>query len=821
MKAAEVGQRRQILGQRLYLPFVDAPFDRAGVFETLVQLLRDFDQHLDEVGRRAPRGADVGHEQHGIARGLVDLDAIAVHQNVVLEGVAVEARLADEQREARGVQCEFVLRPGFPDIVPAVLPVVVGLDARLTVVLRHHVADGQHPEILAEQRVAGDSLAQHHGHLDLLLNQLEAFQLDLAAADVERGENLVIGRGRRVGHVGLEEGFLGLGFEVLIVDVNHRALAQRRERLVGGLGGVDPDPHPFGVGQQPVVEPGGVVIRVHVVERRLVGGIALPIVGAAEARTQVCGNVHGGALAVARAEACETEPSLVPQEHQIGLDGQALFHDPLDVVDDTVEGAVGEQQHLHAVEPPGALERQEVAFHLAQRHRAVHGVLGERIGFQVNHLGAAQHHAVVVRFVAVAVHQHDVAGLHQGLHDDLVAGRGAVGGEEGAACPEGTGGQLLRLLDRPVGFQERVEAARGGRGLGQEDVHAIELAHVLDPMGLADRLAARDRHGVEHARRLLAEGLERREERRLIAGVDAAQDVEMQLHIVFLIVEDAPAGGADLAGDILDRLVGHQVDVELRAQLRQQMDERGAIIARQDLRQVEIPDPRQIALQQFQLVPRFQREAIAHDHGLQIMIEQHADQRVLQAGHDDGFIDEGVLGAAHLAQANPQQALLMGAQIVDEQDLEIGPGKQVVVLGLEGFFLLVLGLALNADRDGPAPVGIAHERAYDSGDRTRQRRIILPVQKLAELMAGVAARKNPIAFDGRQEVERPGRLGLEALRRIAPVEAIGEAGGDGLEPVPGIRAELRGVVMGAERKLVHRTRRFIVLLCHDDLPATV
>jgi hypothetical protein len=257
----------------------------------------------------------------------------------------------------------------------------------------------------------------------------------------------------------LVEGFLGLGFEVLVVNVDHRALAQRRERLVGGLGGVNPDPHLFGVGQQTVVEPGGVVVRVHLVERRLVGGIAFLVVGAAIVRTQVCGNVHGGALPVGRAEARESEPGLVPQEDEIGFDGQALLHDPLDVVDDAVEGAVGEQQHLHAVEPAGALERQELAFDLAQRNRAVHGVLAERIGFQVNHLGAAEHHAVVVRFVAVAVHQDDVAGPHQGLHDNLVASRGAVGGEEGATCPERAGGQFLRLLDRPVGFQERVEAA--------------------------------------------------------------------------------------------------------------------------------------------------------------------------------------------------------------------------------------------------------------------------------------------------------------------------------------------------------------------------
>jgi hypothetical protein len=176
---------------------------------------------------------------------------------------------------------------------------------------------------------------------------------------------------------------------------------------------------------------------------------------------------------------------------------------------------------------------------------------------------------------------------------------------------------------------------------------------------------------VEHASRLLAVDLERREEGCLIARVDAAQDVEVQLHIVFLIVEDAPAGGADLAGDLLDRLVRHQVDVELRPQLANQLRQGHPVVVRRNLAKITIADPRQIALQQFQPVPRFQRKAVAHDHGLHIVIEQHADQRVLQAGHDDGFIDEGVLGAAHLAQTDPQQVLLMRAQVVDEHDLEI------------------------------------------------------------------------------------------------------------------------------------------------------
>ena len=45
-------------------------------------------------------------------------------------------------------------------------------------------------------------------------------------------------------------------------------------------------------------------------------------------------------------------------------------------------------------------------------------------------------------------------------------------------------------------------------------------------MRLADRLAAGDRHGVEHAGGLLAVSLEGGEEGRLVAPVDAAQDVE-------------------------------------------------------------------------------------------------------------------------------------------------------------------------------------------------------------------------------------------------------------------------------------------------------
>ena len=47
---------------------------------------------------------------------------------------------------------------------------------------------------------------------------------------------------------------------------------------------------------------------------------------------------------------------------------------------------------------------------IPERHSAVHRVVVERVAVQIDDLRARQHHAVVMGFVAVAVHQHDVAG---------------------------------------------------------------------------------------------------------------------------------------------------------------------------------------------------------------------------------------------------------------------------------------------------------------------------------------------------------------------------------------------------------------------------
>ena len=73
-------------------------------------------------------------------------------------------------------------------------------------------------------------------------------------------------------------------------------------------------------------------------------------------------------------------------------------------------------------------------------------------------------------------------GLHQRLHDHLVGGRRAVGDEEHVVGAEGARGVLLRLLDVAGRLEQAVEAAGGGAALGEEQVDAVELAHVADPV---------------------------------------------------------------------------------------------------------------------------------------------------------------------------------------------------------------------------------------------------------------------------------------------------------------------------------------------------
>ena len=66
-------------------------------------------------------------------------------------------------------------------------------------------------------------------------------------------------------------------------------------------------------------------------------------------------------------------------------------------------------------------------------------VVIQRIGLEVRDVGAGQHQPVVMRLMAVAVHQDDVARRDQRLDDDLVCRRRPVGDEERLAGAERLG----------------------------------------------------------------------------------------------------------------------------------------------------------------------------------------------------------------------------------------------------------------------------------------------------------------------------------------------------------------------------------------------
>ena len=77
--------------------------------------------------------------------------------------------------------------------------------------------------------------------LDRVHDQPVALQLHLPARHVEAGDQLLVGAGRGVGEHGFVELLLdGVEFDVL--DEQHRSLPDRRHRLVGRVGLVDPQP---------------------------------------------------------------------------------------------------------------------------------------------------------------------------------------------------------------------------------------------------------------------------------------------------------------------------------------------------------------------------------------------------------------------------------------------------------------------------------------------------------------------------------------------------------------------------------------------------
>ena len=146
---------------------------------------------------------------------------------------------------------------------------------------------------------------------------------------------------------------------VLVGHQHHRALSQRGHRLVRRVRLVDAQLGLARIRYEPGVEHArvlGIEVRA---ERLLLREVPLQVRRVGEGLLQVRARAHRGARAVERREAGEAEPGLVPEEDQVGLDREALFHHAAHVVDVAVEGAVGQRDRLHLVEPARRLEVEQ------------------------------------------------------------------------------------------------------------------------------------------------------------------------------------------------------------------------------------------------------------------------------------------------------------------------------------------------------------------------------------------------------------------------------------------------------------------------------
>ncbi len=178
---------------------------------------------------------------------------------------------------------------------------------------RDHVLDVQDPEVLGHQRMLVHRGANLDRELDRLHDQPVALQLHLPARHVERRDDLLVGRRRGVREHRLLEGLL-VQVVVLVGHQHHRALPQRRHRLVRRVRLVDAQLGLARIGYEPRVEHArvlGVEVRA---ERLLLREVALQVRGIGEGLLQVRARAHRRARAVERREAGEAEPGLVPEE---------------------------------------------------------------------------------------------------------------------------------------------------------------------------------------------------------------------------------------------------------------------------------------------------------------------------------------------------------------------------------------------------------------------------------------------------------------------------------------------------------------------------
>ena len=287
----------------------------------------------------------------------------------------------------------------------------------------------------------------------------------------------------------------------------------------------------------------------------------------------------------------------------------------------------------------------------------------------------------------------------------------------------------------------------------------------------------------------------------------------MQLQGAFPGMEDPPEMMAEPAGNVLQRDLGHHVEVEFGTDPRDRLAQGLGAGVRREIHQIVRRAVVDEVLQGGQIPAGMVRES-AFDHtGLDVEVDSSGDDCVLVTRHHDHLVDEFVVGSAPCAELLAQGTFLGLGHVLDDQHLEVRPR-----VGLDRCDGLPVQRLLDGGghRPGdPVPIGIGDQTTVDAGHRPGEPGVLTGREQPSALMEGQWARVGPVPFDRRQFVEQAGDPGEQGIQWPAGGGGRGQPVGRLLQTAPGVRPELRqAVVRAGSHCFGHCYRPFAVeMLC--------
>ncbi len=266
-------------------------------------------------------------------------------------------------------------------------------------------------------------------------------------------------------------------------------------------------------------------------------------------------------------------------------------------------------------------------------------------------------------------------------------------------------------------------------------------------------------------------------------------------------MEDAPEVVAEPAGQVLDRDLRHQVQVYFRPDPGQRSGEYLSAVIRRTLHQVSRSAAVRELCEQGRVVAGPVGEPAADHARLQPEVQPRGQERVVEAGHHDDLIDERVIRAAPPPQLLAQQVLLSLGQVLDDENLEIGPVAPGLLrrAGIAIVFV-IFGAQINGMT---AAVGLGDQGPVGPADHRGEPDVLIVCEEPVHLPVDVHAGKRPESLDRPEDIQQPGhRLG-QPLDRALLGAGQGQLGGRFLQAGPGVVPELPQAVV---RQRLHTDR---------------